>query len=113
MPSLLSRRLATADVQLDHASISRQHALLCFRPSGAAVLMDLDSAHGTLVGSERLVKVGIIDKVQDSAVTYIQENAHAARLIHGCARQCTLDGCAPQCEVITCCLLCGSMCRGT
>lgn len=54
---LLRCRLATADVQLEHASISRQHALLCFRPNGTAVLMDLDSAHGTFVGSERLAKV--------------------------------------------------------
>lgn len=50
-------RLATADVQLDHASISRQHAMLCFRPDGTAVLMDLDSAHGSFVGGDRLTKV--------------------------------------------------------
>lgn len=54
---LLTCRLATADAQLEHASISRQHALLCFREDGSAVLMDLDSAHGTFVGSERLAKV--------------------------------------------------------
>ena len=58
MPAaLLTCRLATADAQLEHASISRQHALLCFREDGSAVLMDLDSAHGTYVGSERLAKV--------------------------------------------------------
>ena len=56
-PVLPICRLVTADAQLEHASISRQHALLCFRDDGAAVLMDLDSAHGTFVGSERLAKV--------------------------------------------------------
>lgn len=45
-------------MQLEHASISRQHAVLCFRAGGQAVLMDLASAHGTFVGSERLAKVG-------------------------------------------------------
>jgi len=55
-------RLPQNDVVLDHASISRQHAALCFRakqPQQAlqGVLMDLGSAHGTFVQGARLARV--------------------------------------------------------
>jgi len=55
-------RLPQNDVVLDHASISRQHAALCFQakqpPHGLqAVVMDLGSAHGTFVQGARLAKV--------------------------------------------------------
>eukprot|EP00775_Hariotina_reticulata_P011872 gene11872-12016_t len=54
-------RLPQNDVVLDHASISRQHAALCFQTQEPqqglqAILMDLGSAHGTFVDGARLVK---------------------------------------------------------
>jgi len=43
-------RHETADVQLEHASISRFHAMVCFRATdGAVCVMDMSSAHGTVV----------------------------------------------------------------
>lgn len=54
--AVLIGRQESADLQLEHASISRQHAVLCFRPDGAAVIMDLNSAHGTFLGGRRMPK---------------------------------------------------------
>ena len=51
-------RSPAADVVLDHPSISRQHAAVCYqRSSGAWMLLDLDSAHGTFLGDAQVSKV--------------------------------------------------------
>lgn len=54
--AVLIGRLDTADLQLEHASTSRQHAVICFRPDGTAVVMDLNSAHGTFLDGKRMPK---------------------------------------------------------
>lgn len=53
-----ARRHVSVDVQLEHASISRHHALLCFKAgSGTVCVMDLGSAHGTYVAGKRCQRV--------------------------------------------------------
>ena len=47
-------RLAESDVVLDHASASRQHAVILHHRSGALYLLDLGSAHGTTLAGRRL-----------------------------------------------------------
>eukprot|EP00917_Polyrhabdina_sp_WS-2016_P011685 GHVP01025736.1.p1 GENE.GHVP01025736.1~~GHVP01025736.1.p1 ORF type:complete len:393 (-),score=73.83 GHVP01025736.1:310-1488(-) len=46
---VLLGKLDTSDVKLQHASISRRHALLVFLPSSQIGLVDLNSKAGTLV----------------------------------------------------------------
>ncbi|CAL5225646.1 g8503 [Coccomyxa viridis] len=47
-PATIFGRSPTADVVLDHPSLSRQHAAVCYnRLSREWVVLDLDSAHGT------------------------------------------------------------------
>ena len=54
----MSCRSADADVVLDHASISRQHATLCYQVDGNKWLVtDQGSAHGTFVNGKQVLKV--------------------------------------------------------
>ena len=54
----LSCRAPTADVVLDHPSLSRQHAAVCYnRLSKEWVVLDLDSAHGTKADGKPAPKV--------------------------------------------------------
>ena len=56
----LSCRSPTADVVLDHPSLSRQHAAVCYnRLSREWVVLDLDSAHGTKADGRPAPKVSI------------------------------------------------------
>lgn len=66
---------ANADVVLDHASVSRQHAILCYQTdSNKWVIVDQGSAHGTSVNGRSVVKgipaqVGLGGKVLFGAST--------------------------------------------
>ena len=52
-------RHVSADVLLDHESVSRRHAALCFQGmTGKCMVLDLNSAHGTFVDGRRVDKVG-------------------------------------------------------
>ncbi|DBA67149.1 TPA: hypothetical protein ACH3X2_001469 [Trebouxia sp. C0005] len=74
-PCTLFGRSANADVVLDHASVSRQHAILCYQTdSNKWVLVDQGSAHGTSVNGRPTVKgvpaqVGLGAKVLFGAST--------------------------------------------
>lgn len=52
------------DVVLDHASVSRQHAILCYQTdSNKWVIVDQGSAHGTSVNGKPTVKVKILCEI--------------------------------------------------
>ncbi|KAJ3386780.1 Kanadaptin [Entophlyctis sp. JEL0112] len=56
-PVMLFGRLPTCEVSLDHASVSRQHAILqssAFPEQPALSLFDLNSAHGTFLNKTRI-----------------------------------------------------------
>ena len=49
---------------LDHASVSRQHAILCYQTdSNKWVIVDQGSAHGTSVNGRSIVKVNMLLEV--------------------------------------------------
>lgn len=51
-------RSQAADVTLDHQSLSRQHAAICYHKSIARwLVMDLNSTHGTLCDGKPVPKV--------------------------------------------------------
>ena len=51
-------RSPAADVVLDHPSLSRQHAAVCYnRLTGQWVILDLNSAHGTTADGRPVTKV--------------------------------------------------------
>ncbi|GBG68944.1 hypothetical protein CBR_g3643 [Chara braunii] len=52
--SYLIGRATGCDIVLDHASVSRQHALLVHHHTGKMMIKDLGSAHGTVVDGQRL-----------------------------------------------------------
>lgn len=53
-PATVLGRSPAADLMLDHQSISRQHAAICWHaPSSAMVLVDLGSVHGSWVDGKR------------------------------------------------------------
>ena len=53
-------RSTNADVVLDHASTSRQHATVCYRPDSSKwFVTDQGSAHGTFVNGKQAVKVKV------------------------------------------------------
>ena len=59
-PLAMCNRHETADVQLEHASISRFHAMVCFRATdGAVCVVDLGSAHGTFVAGRPCKRVRV------------------------------------------------------
>ncbi|KAI9479616.1 SMAD/FHA domain-containing protein [Zychaea mexicana] len=47
-------RLPLCDIQMEHPSISRYHAVIQFNHDGNAFIYDLDSAHGTRVNKQRI-----------------------------------------------------------
>lgn len=49
-------RLPVCDLSLEHASVSRYHAVLQFAPRGDVFVYDLGSAHGTFVNKKRVEK---------------------------------------------------------
>lgn len=48
------RNSAMCDVTLDHQSLSRKHALLCYNSHSVLCLCDLNSTHGTFLNGERV-----------------------------------------------------------
>ncbi|KAI9013104.1 hypothetical protein BC832DRAFT_279591 [Gaertneriomyces semiglobifer] len=66
-PSFLIGRLPNCDLTLDHASISRYHAVLEFQEGAGLFLWDLGSTHGTFIGKER-VKSGQYIKLKTGSV---------------------------------------------
>mmetsp|Transcript_8053 Transcript_8053/g.23881 ORF Transcript_8053/g.23881 Transcript_8053/m.23881 type:complete len:250 (-) Transcript_8053:7576-8325(-) len=55
---LIGRNGQVADILVDHMSSSRVHACLAFDSEGAPHLIDLNSAHGTLLKGKRMQKGG-------------------------------------------------------
>ncbi|KAI9275536.1 SMAD/FHA domain-containing protein [Phascolomyces articulosus] len=47
-------RLPLCDIQMEHPSVSRYHAVIQFKNDGKAFIYDLDSAHGTRVNKQRI-----------------------------------------------------------
>ncbi|CDS11397.1 hypothetical protein LRAMOSA03660 [Lichtheimia ramosa] len=47
-------RLPLCDIQMEHPSISRYHAVLQFNHDGNAFIYDMDSAHGTRLNKQRI-----------------------------------------------------------
>ncbi|KAI7880630.1 SMAD/FHA domain-containing protein [Lichtheimia hyalospora FSU 10163] len=47
-------RLPLCDIQMEHPSISRYHAVLQFNHDGNAFIYDMDSAHGTRLNKQRV-----------------------------------------------------------
>ncbi len=49
-----------ADVVLDHPSLSRQHAAVCYHETSRCwVFLDLNSAHGTAVDGRQVPKASV------------------------------------------------------
>lgn len=55
---LLGRQHDKVDIPMDHASISRVHAALCFHKDGYLMLCDLQSAQGTYINKKMISKGG-------------------------------------------------------
>ncbi|KAJ3183511.1 Kanadaptin [Geranomyces variabilis] len=53
---LLAGRLPICDFELEHASISRYHAVIQFKQDGSAYLYDLGSTHGTFLNKAQIPK---------------------------------------------------------
>lgn len=53
-PFYLVGRAPVCDIQLEHPSISRQHAVIQYRKTGEAYLYDLGSAHGSFLGKKKV-----------------------------------------------------------
>ncbi|PHZ09869.1 SMAD/FHA domain-containing protein [Rhizopus microsporus ATCC 52813] len=47
-------RLPICDIQMEHQSISRYHAVIQFNQDGDAFIYDLESAHGTILNKKRI-----------------------------------------------------------
>jgi pSer/pThr/pTyr-binding forkhead associated (FHA) protein len=55
------KRSPSADVVLDHPSISRQHAAVCYQRGTARwALLDLHSVHGTTLDGRPVSKVRVL-----------------------------------------------------
>ncbi|CAI2174642.1 15706_t:CDS:10 [Funneliformis geosporum] len=75
---LVLGRLPVCDIQMEHPSISRYHAIIQFNDKGEIFLYDLDSAHGTIINKQRILsqsyiklRVGDQLKFGESTRTYI------------------------------------------
>ncbi|KND01312.1 uncharacterized protein SPPG_03122 [Spizellomyces punctatus DAOM BR117] len=55
-PMLVVGRLPICDIELEHASISRYHAVIQFKGDGTAYVYDLGSTHGTFLNKSELPK---------------------------------------------------------
>ncbi|TPX63603.1 hypothetical protein SpCBS45565_g06503 [Spizellomyces sp. 'palustris'] len=71
-------RLPICDIELEHASISRYHAVIQFKGDGTAYVYDLGSTHGTFLnkselpkGSYQRLRVGDMLRFGASSRTYI------------------------------------------
>ena len=53
---IIGRQPDIVDIQMDHPSISRQHAILQFRNDSCLMIMDWNSAQGTFVNKKQLEK---------------------------------------------------------
>lgn len=53
---ILGRQPDIVDIQMDHPSLSRRHAVLNFRDDGALMLRDLNSAQGTFLNKKKCDK---------------------------------------------------------
>ena len=51
---ILGRNGAVVDIPIDHPSCSRQHAAIVHRSDGGVLLIDLDSAHGSFFGQDKV-----------------------------------------------------------
>ena len=71
-----------ADVQLDHASISRLHAVVVHHRDGRVFLADLGSTHGTSV-DERRIAAGHYVRLYDGATVRFGASTRAYRLVGG------------------------------
>ncbi|GLT46710.1 hypothetical protein SLA2020_204500 [Shorea laevis] len=83
--NIFGRQFHTCDFVLDHQSVSRQHAVVIPHKNGSIYVIDLGSAHGTFVASERLTKdtpveleVGQSLRFAASTRTYILRKNNAA-----------------------------------
>ncbi|KAI9100710.1 hypothetical protein DFS34DRAFT_498516 [Phlyctochytrium arcticum] len=75
---LVVGRLPVCDIESEHASISRYHAILQFHRDGSCSLYDLDSTHGTWLNKVRVagrhhtpVKIGDMIRFGASSRTYL------------------------------------------
>jgi pSer/pThr/pTyr-binding forkhead associated (FHA) protein len=71
-------RLPVCDIELDHQSISRYHAIVQFRNDEKAFLFDLGSTHGTFLNKSRInsrqytpLSVGDMIRFGGSARTFV------------------------------------------
>ncbi|KAJ3052047.1 Kanadaptin [Rhizophlyctis rosea] len=53
---IVAGRLPVCDIELEHASISRYHAIVQFKNDGSAHIFDLGSTHGTFINKAQLPK---------------------------------------------------------
>lgn len=54
-PTVIVGRAKTADIRLDHKTVSRSHARIDYAQPGEWYVTDLDSTHGTLLDGHRLL----------------------------------------------------------
>ncbi|KAN0008606.1 hypothetical protein ACTFIU_009331 [Dictyostelium citrinum] len=77
-PFYLIGRLPICDIQLEHATISRQHAIIQHREGGKLYLYDLNSTHGSMINKQKCkpnihipIKVGDVIKFGESTRLFV------------------------------------------
>ncbi|EAL72877.1 hypothetical protein DDB_G0271054 [Dictyostelium discoideum AX4] len=77
-PFYLIGRLPICDIQLEHATISRQHAIIQHRDGGKLYLYDLNSTHGSMINKQKCkpnihipIKVGDVIKFGESTRLFV------------------------------------------
>lgn len=84
-------RAPICDIELDHPTVSRQHAVIQYRKNGDAYLFDLGSTHGTFIGKKKLLPNTYVQIQQGNNLIRFGNSTRSYILDSGIARDVEME----------------------